>query len=170
MKWTKAELLNVMESQIEFDENVNFDKSAFVKNSRLKDLRDVHVSGVGYFGQSSDQFEVELEIEGVMLCPCAITNELVEVPFDTCSHEIFSFVDTEELDVHVIKNEIIELIPIVFQLINLEVPLRVVKEGEINYPKGDGWQVLSEEDYRKSKGSQIDPRLEKLKDFKFNDD
>lgn len=170
MKWTRAELLNLQENQIHFDEFVEFDKNTFKMNERLRDLHDIHVSGVGYFSSTSNEFEVELEITGIMECPCAITNESVDVPFDTCCHEVFSFVETDDVDVHVVKNEIIELIPVIFQLISLEVPLKVVKDGPIDYPKGNGWQIMSEEDYEKSKGSQIDPRLAKLKDFKIEND
>lgn len=170
MKWTKAELLNLQDNQIEFDEIVQFDNQNFDKDDRLKGLKDVHVSGTGAFGHSRDTFEFDLAIDGIMICPCAITNELIEVPFETYSHEVFSFVDTDEIDVHVVKNEIIELIPVVFQLIHLEVPLKVVKEGLAEYPQGDGWRVMKEEDYEKSKASQIDPRLAKLKDFKIKND
>lgn len=170
MKWTKAELLNLRENQVDFDEVVQFDERCFAKEVVLKGLKDVHVSGTGAFGHELDNFEFDLTIEGVMICPCAITNELVEVPFETYSHEIFSFVDTDEIDVHVVKNEIIELIPVVFQLIHLEIPLKVVKEGLVDYPQGDGWRVMKEEDYERSKVKEVDPRLAKLKDFKIEND
>ena len=51
----------------------------------------------------------------------------------------------------------------------MEVPLKVVKEGIKEYPKGDGWEVVKEEDYTKSKKDDIDPRLAKLKEFKLED-
>lgn len=170
MKWTKVELLNLRENQLDFDEVVEFDNHCFDKEAVLKGLKNVHVSGTGAFGHGFDTFEFDLSIEGFMICPCAITNELVEVPFETYSHEIFSFVDTDEIDVHVVKNEIIELIPVVFQLIHLEIPLKVVKDGLVDYPQGDGWRLMKEEDYEKSKEKEIDPRLAKLKDFKIKND
>ncbi|MFV0479524.1 MAG: YceD family protein [Anaerorhabdus sp.] len=166
MKWTKAQLLQHRDNAIEIDEFVQFQEIDFDREERLRGLKEVHVSGVGQFGHSMGTYEFDLDIAGVMICPCAITNELVEVPFETYSHEIFSFVDTEDIDVHVVKNEIIELLPVIFQLIALEVPLRVVKEGPIDYPKGDGWRILSEAEFEKSKEDQLDPRLAKLKEFK----
>ncbi len=165
MKWTRKELLNQGESGIEFDEIVQFDDKAFDKVSGLHQVKDVRVHGVGNLN-SDNLFEVDVEIEGTMVCPCSITNELVEVPFETNSHEIFSFAPSDDVEIHVVKNEIVELIPIVFQLITLEVPLRVVKDGEINYPQGDGWRVLSEKEFEESRKDQIDPRLAKLKEFK----
>ncbi len=165
MKWTKTELLNLQDQELEFNEKVEFDDSAFEKIASVHRVPEVYVSGVGYLSDKNC-FEVDLEIEGVMECFCSITNELVEVPFETNSHEIFSFVETKDIEVHVVKNEIVELIPIIFQLITLEVPLRVVKEGNIDYPKGNGWRILSEREFEESKKDLIDPRLAKLKEFK----
>lgn len=170
MKWTKTELLQLKNENISFDEDIIFAKECFQKNPLLLGLENIHVSGNGYFGYSNDIFEVDLEISGDLICPCAITNEEVIVPFETEAHESFSFVDTDDVDVHIVKNEIIEMIPIIFELITFEIPLKVVKEGEINYPSGDGWRVISEKDFERALESQIDPRLAKLKDFKFNND
>ena len=72
-------------------------------------------------------------------------------------------------DLDYVKKEILDLNPLIFQLILSQVPLKVVKEV-IEYPKGDGWEVLKEEDYIKSKSQVTDPRLEKLKEFKIQDD
>ena len=36
------------------------------------------------------------------------------------------------------------------------------------YPKGDGWLVMSEEDYLEEKSREIDPRLAKLKDIEID--
>ncbi|MFV0380282.1 MAG: YceD family protein [Anaerorhabdus sp.] len=165
MKWTKTELLNLENNQLEFEETINFDVNAFDNIPSLNRVLEANVSGVGYF-LNDDQFKFEIELDGIMECNCSITNELVEVPFETNSHEIFSFVNTEDIEVHVVKNGIVELLPIIYQLIALEVPLRVVKEGAIEYPKGDGWRILSEDEYQKSKEMKIDKRLAKLKEYK----
>lgn len=165
MKWTKSELLNLQDKELFFEEEVQFEDQAFNKASSVHHVEDVFVSGVARFNEQG-YFEVELDVEGVLVCFCSVTNELVEVPFETNSHEIFSFVDTEDIEIHVVKNEVVELAPIVFQLILLEVPLRVVKDGSIEYPQGDGWRIYSEKDFEESKKRQVDPRLAKLKDFK----
>ena len=104
-----------------------------------------------------------------MIVPCSITLEDVEYDFHTKSLEVFSFDKTEDEDVHEVKGDVVELLPVIFQLILMEVPLKVVKEGIKEYPKGDGWEVVKEEDYTKSKNDDIDPRLAKLKEFKLED-
>lgn len=52
----------------------------------------------------------------------------------------------------------------------MDIPLKVVKPGVIDYPKGDGWEVISEETYQKEKKRNIDPRLSILKDYKPQDE
>ena len=111
-----------------------------------------------------------MQVDGIMITNCAITNEEIDVPFDFDSHVIFSFTDSDDLDLIVVENDIIELIPVIFRLIKLEVPLKAVSSGNIEYPKGEGWRIISEEDILELKKQEIDPRLAKLKEFKFNDD
>mgnify|MGYP003271358823 FL=1 len=82
---------------------------------------------------------------------------------------MFSFEKTDDEDVHEVKGDVVELLPVIFQLIVMEVPLKIVKEGLTQYPKGDGWEVVKEEDYIKEKSKEIDPRLAKLKEFKLED-
>ncbi|MBV1708810.1 MAG: DUF177 domain-containing protein [Erysipelothrix sp.] len=88
-------------------------------------------------------------------------------PLDTTAAEVFSFEksDNEDEDVEVVKGDVIELFELVYQLILMEAPLKVVKPDLKEYPKGDGWEVIKEEDYVAAKKSEIDPRLAKLKDY-----
>ena len=105
----------------------------------------------------------------MMIVPCSITLEDVEYDFHTKSLEVFSFEKTDDEDVHEVKGDVVELLPVIFQLIVMEVPMKIVKEGLTQYPKGDGWEVVKEEDYIKEKSKEIDPRLAKLKEFKLED-
>ena len=50
----------------------------------------------------------------------------------------------------------------------LEVPLQATEATAEDYPSGDGWRVISEEEYEKSRKAEIDPRLAKLKEWKEN--
>ena len=45
--------------------------------------------------------------------------------------------------------------------------LNITRLPRDQYPKGDGWQLLSDQDKEEPK---IDPRWEKLNDFKLDDD
>lgn len=170
LKWTKTELLNKYDSKVTFNENLSFEPEAFINNKRLRGLENVHVSGEGYYIADLDIFEVDMEVSGLMITPCAITNEDIEYPFEFDSHLEFCFSETDDVDAYEVKNDVVELIPVIFQLINLEVPLKATLSGDVKYPHGKGWRIISEEDLKASKKDEIDPRLAKLKDFKFSDD
>ena len=104
-----------------------------------------------------------------MVCPCAITNEDVDYPFSIEDELTFTFDKGSDLEAFVIEGDTFDLLLYVKDLIIQEIPIKVVKKGKIDYPKGDGWQIMSEEDYEKSKNEKLDPRLAILKDFKFDD-
>lgn len=169
MKWTKSELLQAENNTIEFDEQIEFDDAALSKVSHLRKLKNVTVSGDLHYDGSSDLAIADLHVQGVMVVPCSISLEDVEVEFDTSSVEVYSFEkNPENEDVHETKKDIVELYPAIFQLIMMEIPYKVVKEG-VTYPKGKGWEVVSEEEFNQSKKDEIDPRLAKLKEFKIEE-
>ena len=167
VKWTKTELYQTSGTDFEFEEDLKFDSSAFDSINRLTNLLNVNVFGHCCYDSHSKRFEIQLEITGEMVIPCAITLEDVTIPFDIESCEIFSFDQSDDENIHFCKKNWIDLNPIVFQLILAEVPVKVVK-NDISYPKGDGWEIITEQDYLNSKIDEIDPRLAKLKDFKFD--
>ena len=170
LKWSKNELLNSPNETIQFDEEITFEKEIFSKMNQLRELREIEVSGQIQYDAHSDLATCNFEVEGVMIVPCSITNEDVEYPFCSDGSQTFAFhkVSKDE-DIIETKGDIIELMPTIFQTIILEVPLKVVKEGLKEYPKGEGWEVIREEDYVKSKSDEIDPRLAKLKEFKVEE-
>ena len=170
MRWSKVDLIRLPNSHLEFDEAFSFDKSTFDKNSRIKALPNVRVKGNGYFDINAQMLYVDMEISGEMVVSCDITFEDVTIPFETAASQNFSFYKDDDIDVVEAKGDIVELLPVVFRLINLEIPLKVVKSGDITYPSGDGWVVMKEKDYKKSISDEIDPRLAKLKEFKPQQD
>lgn len=169
MRYAKAELLRAENHTIAVDERICFEPKAFERMDHIRSVPDVHVSGTIHCDDVSDRVYADLSITGVMIVPCSITLEDVEYAFHTETSETFSFSKTEETDVHEAKGDVVELLPIVFQQILMEVPLKVIKEDVGAYPEGNGWKVIREEDLAKEKKAQIDPRLAKLREFKPED-
>ncbi|MBR4446099.1 MAG: DUF177 domain-containing protein [Solobacterium sp.] len=165
MKWTRSELLRQSNSII-LDEDVEIDSSAFRGNSRITGVKDVHVSGTCWLDEEADEVYAQLDIDGIMICPDAITNAPIEVPFETSTDETYVFEPSDDDAVRVADNEVIELLPAVIDAILLEVPLQVTEAAEGEYPEGDGWKVYTEAEYQESRKDQIDPRLAILKQFK----
>lgn len=169
LKWKKTDLLQAKDNTISFDETLLFDSDSLKKMSRIRQLLDVTVRGTLHYEHHDDLVYVDLDIEGDMVVPCSITLEDVTIPFVTSSTELFSFTDVDDQAIHETTRDEIELLPVIFQLIFMEIPLKVVKEDLKEYPKGEGWEVVKEDEYESRKKDEIDPRLAKLKEFKLKD-
>ncbi|MBQ1468254.1 MAG: DUF177 domain-containing protein [Solobacterium sp.] len=165
MRWTHSELINTKSEVITIDEDIVVDDAEFAGNSRINSVRDVHVSGTGSFNIERDLFYVTMRISGTMLVPDAITAEEIEYDFETEAEETYSFSAQDE-EVRMAVNDVIDLMPAAVDAILLEVPLQVTHADPEDYPSGDGWRIITEEEYQKSQQDRIDPRLAKLKEFK----
>ena len=68
---------------------------------------------------------------------------------------------------HEAKGDIVELYPVLFQLIMMEIPYKVVERGAHWLSERKRVGSRQEEDLIASKEKAIDPRLAKLRDFKI---
>lgn len=170
MKWSKTEILRSADKALVLDEEIAFSPATFDGNDRLRKLEKVHVTASGLWDGNQNVLRVHLDVSGVMVVPCAITDEDVLVEFKTEDDPVFSFGKTDDEEAIEVKGDTVELMPVVYPLIMMEIPLKVVKPSLKDYPKGDGWEVLTEEEYLREKQSQIDPRLAKLRDYKPKDE
>ena len=164
MKWNLSWLMKQKNGDFTFSEDLVFPREAYRNVNSLRDLQEIHVEGTGHLDLTENRLYVQLKISGTMILACAVSLEDVPYPFETESTEIFSFVKVKpEEDIHEVKRDTVELTPIVFQNIVMEVPLRVVKEGAVMKREGKGWKVI---DYHEgNEAPDIDPRLAKLKDY-----
>ncbi len=168
MEYTRTALLQLPGQHLTFDEKIDFLPESFPADSRLKGARNIRVQGDGRYVEDQQRLYLHLHVTGNMAANCDITGELVEMPLDTESDEVFSFGDETDIDIVCARDGVIRLDPKILELIYLEVPIKVVKPGHIDYPSGDGWAVVSEEEYANEK--RIDPRLAILKDYKPHDE
>lgn len=168
MRWSRSDLLRSGSGNVEFDEPVDIDDAEFQNCSLLNGVRDVHVFGHGIYDSDNERFYIVMTVNGVMLVPDAMTGTEIEYSFDTESDEIYSFEQTDEDGVRIVTDEVIELLPAVIDAILLEAPLQVTNATPDEYPHGEGWRIMTEEEYQKCKSKEIDPRLAKLREFKGN--
>ncbi len=149
----------------DFDEELTFPSEMFEKYNQINGLKDVNVSGTGNLDTRDKRLYVDLNIKGTMILPCALTLEDIDYPFYISSTEIFSFEKPDPMeDVHEVKKDMVDLTPVVFENIMLEVPMRVVKEDANIQESGKGWKILDGNSSDKDE-EYIDPRLAKLKEY-----
>ncbi len=166
MKWTRSEILAAASRNITAEEDVEIPSGVFEGFSLVNSAGPVHVIARGSIDPAEDIVFVRLEISGVMYVPDAITGEEIEYPFETETEEVYSFQETDDENVRVVTDDVIELLPAVTDAVLMEVPLQVTHASEDEYPRGDGWAVISEEAYMRNRESRIDPRLAKLREYK----
>ena len=167
---TRKELESLEGKPYEVDEAISFEPERFLNHSRLRDIKDAHITGTIVPLHGSTYFEFSWTLTATMVCPCAITNDDVDVPLSTSDEELISFDAVDDQQVLVLDNDVFDLTMYTLERILLDVPLSVVKPGEIKYPSGVGWRIVPESEYEATKDQTIDPRLAKLKDFKFEDE
>jgi len=165
VEWKKTELLDG-QMQVSFDEMIDIGPEAFSENSRINSAKGIHVYGAGYYVPKEDRFYAQINVEGVMLLPDALTGEEIEYSFKTDSQEVYAFEETDEDWVRVVTDDVISLLPAVVDDILLEVPLQVTMADEESLPEGDGWKIYTEAAYQEMQEEQVDPRLAILKQFK----
>ena len=153
---------------ISIDEWISVEDNDFLRHTQVKSIPEVHITGTLQFDQSSLVFS-DLELDGVMIVPDSITLEDLEVIFDTTSQVTYSFdpVTQDDDEIIVVKKDTIDLNPEILQAVIYEAPMHITRLPRDQYPKGDGWQVLSDQDPKEEK---IDPRWAKLNEFKMDDD
>ncbi|CDD51306.1 YceD family protein [Faecalitalea cylindroides] len=168
MKFTKKDFLNAKNGIIEIDEWIAVEENDLLHHTQVKSIPEVHVTGTLQFDHRSLVFS-DLDLDGVMIVLDSITMEDLEVAFDTKSQETYSFdpIKENDEDIIVVKKDTVDINPEIFQAIIYEAPMSITRLPRDQYPKGDGWQLLSDQDKEEPK---IDPRWEKLNDFKLDDD
>ncbi len=172
MRYSRKDLLQLPDQHLSFNEKIEFDPETYKQFPRIRKLENVVASGEGDYDQQQQRLYINIHVTGVMTCPCDITFEDVEIPFDSESDEIISFAkeDQDNIEILSAENGYIEMLSIIFRQILAEIPIKVKKPGKIEYPKGEGWEVIDEATYQRQKENSIDPRLAALKNYKPQDE
>jgi uncharacterized protein len=109
-----------------------------------------------------------MKIEGYLILPCSRTLVDVKLPINVETTETFllqgSVYETEE-EAYQVKKDVVDVMPIIQEILLLEVPMQVFCE-DVNHEEaapqsGKDWEVVHEKDQSK----RIDPRLAGLAKF-----
>lgn len=122
--------------RIDINEDINFNNIDYQKMNITK-INDMHATGYAKVNYE-DNIELELDVSGSLVMPCAITLEDVIVPINVHI--------SEEILENTLNNDFfLDLLDILWENIILEIPISVVKEGaKLESQKGVGWEIISE--------------------------
>ncbi len=122
--------------KLEIDTDLDLSKVDYRKLN-IRKINRMHVKGLVKVNYE-DNIELDLDIDGEIVMPCAITLEDVLVPINTHIEE--------EILENTLKDDFyLDLLDILWENVILEVPIRVTKEGaKLESQKGNGWEIVSE--------------------------
>lgn len=172
LKFNKVELQKRGSEPFSFEESVLFPEDMYFSISGLRGLRDVRVWGEAQYYTNEEQLHVKFVVEGTMIVPCALTNVDVEYPFSEERDVMFSFTKLENRENDEIleaKKGIADLMPVIFETIICEVPIKVVSKDAQVKRQGEGWQLVSESEAT-TPTEEFDPRLAKLRELLKNEE
>lgn len=157
MNFDLLRLKNGIDKKIIVDEIYSFNEEQ-LKGTDVSKLDNVHINGEITLNALGDIY-LSLEVNGVMIIPCAVTLKPVEYPFNIIIEGDLSEI-SEENEEKFINS--IDILPIIWENILMEIPMRVVSEGaEEVHLEGDGWKLVTDKDSVK----ETNPALAKLKDL-----
>lgn len=146
-------------SKIVINENLDISKEQ-LKETSIIDLNNLKIEG-NVTSPSKDEYLLNIVISGDMVLPDSLTLEETNYHFET---EIDGNIEEllEEIGESSKKTEFsIDIFPIIWENILMEIPIRIVNEKNENIKlEGDGWKLI--DSYEKT---STNPELEKLKDL-----
>ena len=131
-------------ADIIIDESLTIDTELY-KNTSIKELKPVKVSGKIFYN-ISDEIELDLDVEGIMVLEDSITLDPIDYPYNFHINEIISSENEEIKEYYQNSKNILDIMPILWQNIVLEVPLRYTLVYDYESYHGDGWKLVSEEE------------------------
>ena len=156
MHYDLVRLNNNIDKSIEVNETYTFSQDELRGTDLLK-LEDIKVEGE-IFKNSLGNIELSVDVDGVMVMPCAITLKPVNYPFSIeISGEIEELMENFDENSTNFQNSI-DILPIIWENILMEIPMRVVSEEAKNSnikKEGEGWKFVTEEEEKISPLSEL---------------
>ena len=139
-----TKLQNRKENELTFNEVISLDEELY-KETDIRSLSPLDVS-INIHRVTDSDYSMDLNIKGTMVLPCSVTLKDVNYPFEVKTElKVSNNDENDEEYVKIMQNNI-DIIPIIWQNIVLEIPLRVVSEDISDSPlSGDGWKLIRED-------------------------
>lgn len=178
MKWSIGELRRYKEEALNFSETIDVNDALKSRDEEILAVAPVIVEGILSVGKK--EYILHYRLKTTVTVPSARSLKPVDLPLDLSVDEVFmtreqwSLLDEErDEEILVLDNDTIDLTDSIEDNILLAIPMQVLSEEErqtTDLPKGNDWEVVSEEEYlqKKESAETIDPRLAKLSEL-FNE-
>lgn len=122
-----------------FNESININEELIIPKEiyipyDIRKISPLKVQGI-IFINYEDNIEIDVDVKGTLILPCAITLEDV-------NYNLNINIKEEITDINIKNKKYLELFDIMWQNIVLEVPFKITKENiNRNDFKGNGWEL-----------------------------
>ena len=147
----------VLEDDVDFS-NVEFDPY------HIRKISSCHVKVTGNIVEDLLILTVKIKAEVIGVCSYTLEDVPLSLDFEDVI-EISNEEDDASNDIFYEKNVTFNFDPYILSLVVSEVPLVIVKEGAKLPKNGDGYRVLSEDEYNEEQKNKKDSRWSKLDDI-----
>ncbi len=150
-------LINNKVESLEIKEEVVIPEDLY-KSTDIRKMRPVKIDG--YIEDLGDKlYNLHINISGNMILPCALSLEDVDYPFNFTINQSVGETEDFEQNYKIISN-ILDILPILWENIVLEIPNKVVKENVKVKTEGDGWSLAGEVGIKNNQLSELKELLE----------
>ena len=139
-----TKLLTNQASKLYLDDKVTIPKY-LLNGSRIDDLNDITIKGSISLNEENE-LVIEAKLKGTMNLKDDLTLEPVAYNFDTEFEENIDY-----------QKNILDITDILWQNILVEIPSKVRATDEDIHLSGDGWRVISEEEYNHERNKNNNP-------------
>ena len=139
-----TKLLTNQASKIYLDDKVIIPKN-LLNGSRIDDLNDITIKGNISLNEENELI-IDAKVKGTMILKDDLTLERVTYDFDTEFEENINY-----------QKNILDITDILWQNILVEIPSKVRATNEDVHLSGDGWRVISEDEYNEERSKTNNP-------------
>ncbi|MGM9903726.1 MAG: YceD family protein [Enterococcus sp.] len=178
MKWSLLELRKYQETPLTFHETLDLKKALMKRDNLVLDVAPVEVEGL--VSVDNKGYLVHYTAQTTLTVPSTRSLIPVELPINLDINELFMTPEQYQRreaelpseEILIIDGAQLDVTESIEDNILLAIPMRVLTDEEersTNLPKGQDWEVLSEEEFMRRKmeeaETKVDPRLAKLSEF-----
>lgn len=149
-----------IDKEYHLEEDVDFSHFDLSKIYNLKRVNSCHVNLIinNYEDMLVLQFKIDCNLNLIS------SYSLKEFDQDFSFKDVLDFSYNEEDEEYsfVIKDAVVDLDPFILDIIVTNLPSKIIKKGEKLPESGDGFRVLSEDEYLKEKETKKDSRWDAL--------
>ncbi len=133
-------LFSRIDKEVSVDEIYSFTE---LEGTGVTSIDNVSIKGYIKLNALSEPY-LNLDIEGVMVIPCAITLKPVEYPFSIKIEGDLEEIADDNPEKYINSKNSLDILPIIWENILMEIPMRVVSEGADDVAlEGDGWKFIT---------------------------